>query len=230
MRLKPTETGWPILFISAACSTLLIAACDRSPPALRQTISADHAPPLSLRETYDRLREWHANRSYLAMRPYIDSRSRDEVIDLLIAIDELFVANAAAQHAIAKACPGIPARRFDLAGQIADNLELFSKHVEFVSQQESGNRGTVMVQIAGRVPLAHVNFQRRDGYWVYVPGPVGPDLIPMIRAMADALNRIALVVSNEPRTRGEIEAEYRLRIGPKLRRIGQLAAAEESEK
>ncbi len=222
--------NWPIFLAGTVSSTLLILACDRKAPGPCQASSVPQGPPLSLRQTYDRLRDWHAKHSYLAMLPHMDPDSRDEVIDLLMAMDELLAANAGAQLAISKACPGIEAERFDLAAQLADSLELFSTHIEFISDRRDGDRGTVTVQIAGRVPLTHINFRRRAGHWVYLPGPVGRDLIPITRAITGALNRIALVVSAGPRTREEIEAEYRLRIGRKLKRIGQLTAPGSQQK
>ena len=229
MRSRSKATGSLILPVlaAAAFSTFLIPACDRDDRSYWSAMPAADGPPLSLRETYDRLRDWHAKRSYLAMRPFIDAGSRDELIDLLIAFDELLLANSGAQLAIVKACPTIRAEAFDMS-PMADWLELFSQRLEFVSLQEEGDRGTIAVQIAGRLP-EELEFERQDGRWVYLPGPIGPDLIPLVRDIARALNRITLAVSTGPHTAEEIEAEYRLRVGRRLERVNEPAAAEAAD-
>jgi len=187
----------------------------RVPGASGRSPAVPAGPPLSLRETYDRLREWHSTCSYEAMGPYIDATSRDEVVDLLVVMDELLAANAAARAAITRACPGIAAAAFDMS-HMANALELFSRDVQLIRVDEEGNRGLITVQIARRLPLKYPAFERRAGHWVYVPGPLGRDFVTVIREMTGALNHLALVLLAGPRSDAEIEAEYRRRIGPKL--------------
>ena len=197
---------------------LLSGACDRQATSPRAASSASVAAPAGLVETYEQLRGDHARGAYQSMRPYIDPQHREDVIDLLVAVDELLAANTGAQEAIRRACPTVAAERFDLS-MVADNLELFSRDARLIRAEEQGDRGTVTVQIADRVPLVHLRFERRQGRWIYLPGQWDAPIIPTVREVAGALNRIAVVVSSGPRAPEDIESEYRFRIGPKLRQV-----------
>jgi len=218
LQLTQLRATWLILLATCVPSTLLTPACKRETPRASQ--AAFHPPrkPMSLHETCGYLRECHATRSYLAMRPYVDSAHYDHLIDLLTAMDELLVANAGTQMAIRQACPGIEAGRFDMS-PMANHLELFSRDVEFVGQQVEGDCGTVTVQIAERLPLTRLDFKRGNAHWLYLPGRTDPEIVPVIREMADALNRITMILASGLKTEKEIEDEFHCRISPKLERI-----------
>jgi len=207
------------------CFLLLIAmllGCDRGSPRLAQADAQRGAAKYSLRGTFDHLRDCCTRRAYWAMRPYIDPPHCEEVLDLLIAVDELLAANAGTQHAIHVSCPSFPADKLDLSA-LADNLELFSRTVLFVSLEESESKGIVHVRIGDRTELTDLSFENRGGYWVYMPGSNPADLVQVIRDMKTALDRITVALDDTPKTPEQIGNEYRLRIGPKLKRINQLA-------
>jgi hypothetical protein len=205
----------------AACPVMWVPACDRETTPLLQATLAPEGEPMSLRQTYDRLREWYASRSYLAMWSYVDPARRDELMDLLMAMDELLSANAATLRSIQASCPGIDARAFDLSS-VADHLGLFSRRIEVIEEQAGAQVGVLTVQVAGRLPLVPLEFRKEDGRWVYDPGTTLPEMTNIIRQMADAMNRVAFVVSMGPRTREEIGEEFRCRISPKLEQISAL--------
>lgn len=198
-----------------------LTGCDRA-PRLAQADAIAVAKKFSLRETYDHLRDCYARRAYWVMRPYIDKAHSEEVIDLLIAVDELLAANAGTQQAIHTACPTFPAEKLDLS-RLADNLDLFSREVRFISDRQTGETGIVRVQIRGRATPTDLQFENHDGFWVYLPGSSGAEIVPVIRDMTVGLDRISLSLSGEMKSPEDIGNEYRLRIGPKLKRINQMA-------
>ena len=200
----------------------LVCGCGHNTPKLAKAEATAGAKKYSLHDTYDHLRDCCTRRAYWAMRPYIDPAHCEDVLDLLIAVDELLAANAGTQRAIRTACPTFPAERLDLS-TLADNLDLFSRTVRFVSQQESGSTGMVRVRIGDRSELSDLPFENRHGYWVYMPGGSPADLLQVIRDMRVALDRITLTLGDQPKSPEQIGNEYRLRIGPKLKRISQLA-------
>lgn len=194
-----------------------VPACNESTPdsssACRTT-----GEPLSLADTFHQLRACMAERSYRAMEPYIEETGRKQVIEMLIAVDELLAANEAALQAARQACPGIDVRPFDMS-VLADNLDLFSRRVTCIACEESGNHGVVTASISDRLPLDRIEFIHEHGYWMYEPGPSWPAVTPAIREIAAALERIVFVISQKPHTPEEIRDEYRLRVSPKVRRI-----------
>jgi len=205
--------------LAAACilAWLSLSGCERGATSSEPPVSSCVDEPTSLHETFDCLREWYARGSYTAMRPYIDPTCRDDVIDLLIAVDELLAANAGALGAIREACPRIDLTLFDMSALQNEYLDLFSRDVRVIRLAESDGRGTVTVQIGPRLPLAHLRFQQRQGRWIYVPGETAPELVGRLRGIARAWDRLTLVVSARPHSAEEIMHEYRLRIQPKLK-------------
>ena len=211
----------PALSLATIVCLTLIAGCDRGAPDTADASPACQGPqgvPLSLQETYDRLRDLRARRSYVAMRPHVDPEFRDEVIDLLIAMDELLAANAGAQSALQKTCPDVDARMFDMS-PMTNRLELLSRDVELVGLHEEPDSAKITLQIADRARPQQAQFERRDGRWLYMPGPGAKELTLVARNITLSLNRIALVVSEGPMTRDQIESEYRLRVCRKLKQI-----------
>lgn len=201
--------------------TLLVVSpgCDRNSRPATAAFDTPSGPPLSLLETVTALREAHARGAYLSMRPRIEPQRREAVIDLLMAMDRLLAANAAARHAVQRAVPDFPIQRVDLGPILADNLELFSKNLEVVRSEENGDEGTVTVQIAGAMPLVHLHFQRSGRHWLYLPGEDPGKLIPLLTQLTTGLERISVSVAGSPQTPESIMREYQLRIAPKLRSV-----------
>ncbi len=187
------------------------AGCDR--PRVE-----DAGPGLSLEATVARMRALHQDGAYAALRHHIDSAGREEVIDLLLALDQLMVANRAALRAVRAACPACPASAYDLSF-LADELELFAPRLRIVDARETGESGLVLAQVADRVPLVELRFQRRDARWVYLPGEADRELPRVVTDLARALERVASQLTAagtaEP---PEVEREYRYRVGRRLRK------------
>lgn len=183
-------------------------------------------PPKSLRETFDHLRDAYQRRAYLALRPYMDPEHRDQVIDLLMAADTLLAANSGVLKAIEKSSPETPRNRLDISGVITANLELFSRDVRVVEEREDveAGRAVVSIEIAGASPPVDVCFRRREGHWVYVPGPGGAQTIQAFRELTKALDRTARsLAAAEQASPEQVISEYKLFVVPKLKQVARAA-------
>ncbi len=211
---------------SLACAGVLAAlcgGCDRSP-------AGDAGAGLSLAATVARMRALHQDAAYADLRRHIDASGREEVIDLLLAVDQLMVANRAALRAVRAACPTCPAAVYDLSF-LADELELFAPGLRIVDAREAGTSGLVIAQVADRVPLVELRFEKRESRWVYLPGETDRDLPPVVTDLARALERVgAQLTSAGTVDPSEVEREYRYRVGRRLKAAaaGALKTREQS--
>jgi len=194
-----------------------LSGCERHTTS-QATASIPSDPTAELLQTYENLRKWYAQGAYQSIRAYIDPTCPNDVIDLLVVVDELLSANAAAQDAIRCAYPDMDVKRFDMSA-LAENLELFSRNIRIVRTDVEGDEATLTTEIAGRLPLVRLQFQRHDGKWLYMPGQSNTTVIPMIREIAGALNQIVLVVSADPQAPEDLESEYKYRVVPKIQRM-----------
>jgi hypothetical protein len=176
--------------------------------------------PLTVRETFELLRECRHSGSYGGMRPYIHPSGCEGLIDLLVAVDELGQANATALTAISQACPETDASRYDLASILQNNLELFSHDVKWIDLRESGDAAVATVQIAGRLPLRELRFERNDGTWQYLPGPEDPATVKEVRRRSRRLRQIALSFEGKRMTPRQVDYEFKIRLGLEARRPG----------
>ena len=178
-------------------------------------------PPKEIRETYDCLRAWHSRGAYGAMRPYLEPETAEGLIDLLVAMDDLMAANAGAQAAIHRACPGMDPSRYDLS-YLDQYMTFFSKNVEYIRERDKGDRAEVIVQVGGRMPLEELEFRRyREGrgpsWWVYVPGSDMAQITPLIREVAAALKQITIVLSaSKQATPEQVGDEFEIRIRQRI--------------
>jgi hypothetical protein len=205
-----------------------LPACDRLEPDSLDGAGASDCrltgEPLSLTDTFYQLRACFEERSLLAMQPYIDPAGQDEVIELLLAMDELVAANNAMLQTIKRAAPDMELEEFDMSW-LADKLDLFSRDVEFVSCEERGDRGVVILNVSDRPPLEEIEFVRRDDYWLYVPGPAEPEVTEIIREIARAMGRVVFSIPSRELSPQEIRDEYRLLVMTKLRDLTDLPSA-----
>lgn len=198
-------------FISLSLPLLSVLGCDRAG-------TGNNAA--TVQETFETIRKCRQARSYAAMRPLLHPSGRDSAIDLLVAVDEMILADAAAAAAAKRASPdaGVPAQ---LAAQIENRLELFSRDVEFISADERGDVATVTAKIGNRLPLQQLHFTRNEGSWQYLPGETPAGLVAAVRQLTRALNQIELVLSTRQMSPQQVREEYRLRLVPRLKRFEQ---------
>jgi hypothetical protein len=192
----------------------------------------DPKPPEATRRDVKEAFEWlrHCRRtgSYGAMGPHIHSSARDGIVDLLVAVDELMLANAAALSAMQQACPGIDVRPYDLQ-LIQNKLELFSRDVELVGVRQDGDSASVTVQIANQLPLVRLRFERHDGTWQYLPGAEDPNITQAIRQRTKKLRQIELVLSHSRLDPRQVDREYHIRMGARREQLWGFAEAKSAQ-
>lgn len=226
--MRPLCSGWAVVrggigrrlsWRLLACCLLATVGCERR-KADPSAAAADLSSP---RAVYDRLREWHAGHSYMSMMPWIHPAARDDLIEVLVAVDELMLANTSAQVAIAQSCPSIDPRPFDMSA-ISNFLDLFSRDAEFVGEKIEGETAVVTIQVARRLPLKHLRFERDQGRWVYHPGPLPDGLAASIRLLAKGLDRFATAIAAGTCSPDKVDSEFRYRVVARLDALRKLAA------
>lgn len=181
-------------------------------------------PPQTIEQTLTYLRQAHVEGAYQRLTAHLTPDARKPLVDLLIAIDEVLVANRGTQTAIKEACPQVDPRWFDVSF-LADWLELFSDDLTVIRVDRQAGRGTVTAQVGDRMPLVYLNFERNQGRWVYQSGPIDAALIPLVRDVARALDQVTQSVASETHATPEaIQREFEVRLKPRLERIRALAA------
>lgn len=184
-----------------------------------------NASPSTPAETVESLRAWHARGAYLAIRPHIDPAARGDLIDLLMAVDELLAANRRACRTIEASSPGADVSMFDMS-PAKRALGLFAPDVQVAGIEESGPEAKVHLRIPGQARLVQVRLERREGLWVYMPGPTSPEMVAGLRELAAAWDRIALVVGSGGHTREEIADIARRHLTPGLQALASHASSE----
>jgi hypothetical protein len=216
-----------VLTLSLLLLPTLGLSCRDDTRAVMAPFDAPAGPPKSLPETVAHLRASYSRKAYLALRPYVDPEGRDQLIDLLLAVDSLQAANGAALGAVQRVCPDAPREQLDIS-PIADTLELFSRHVQVVSAQEdrAAGRGTVLLRTSDRPPPVPVNFRLRDGHWVYIPGQHLEELTLAFRDLAKSLDQVTRCLADKGRmTPRQVEYQYELFVVPTWNRMSQTLAA-----
>lgn len=202
----------------AAALVLVLLGCaclgiwDRrkaDPPALGLAATA------SPKEVYEQLRKWRDSHSHGSMVPWVHPDSSDELVDLLIALDEMTTANTTVQVALDQYCPDIDPHQFDMS-RIGYFLELFAQDAEFKREIIQGDQATVEIQVAGRLPLRDLKFARHEGRWVYMPGGVDRELVRGVRDLAKGLTRFAAAIAAGARTPEQLKSEFRYRVTSRL--------------
>lgn len=221
---------WLLLPMIAALAAASCSAGCRQPTMPPDASAASCVnPPVTLRQTFECLRAWRSQGSYEAVRSYVEPAAGEDLIDLLIVVDELMAANAGAQQAIRRACPQLDSRQCDLS-YLEQYMGMFSKDVTYIRDVQKGDEGIVTVQVADRIPLVELRFRRqheRRGQperWRYVPGETMPELVPLLRDVARALDRVTLVLSaSKGMGPEEVRHEFEVRLRPRLRQIAAAA-------
>jgi hypothetical protein len=185
--------------------------------------ASSEPPPATVQATFESMRDWYAQGAYARLRPHIDPAQRDNLIDLLLALDELMAANEAVLEAIRAACPGADPAQFDLS-YLRDWMELFSQEVRIVHKQEQDVRAVLTVQVGTRLPLERLEFEIRSGRWIYLPGLVPREAASAVRRLTVTLDRFRVTVASQrPVTEDGLLQEYWLRVRPRLAQITRTA-------
>lgn len=113
------------------------------------------------------------------------------VLATLAAVDEFLSINRSlCDHVRRHVTPGLAAV-IDQS-RLGDNLDIFSAHVEILSERIDGEQAEVSFLVGGQIPARHARLVRTNEGWRYDPGEgYDPALPAAFRRMADGL-RIVL--------------------------------------
>lgn len=210
-----------IILLGTILAISIVIGAERLPVVSRWIRPPSEPAPVGLRETVDLLRRWHRQGSYGRLRPYLESESRETVMDLITVTEELRAANTAALEFGQQACPAFDSKGWDLSF-LLEPIELFSPELSVTEFTESGSTGKVAAVIKAPPPV-FIEFKKVDDRWVYVPGRAVAEAVPILRELSQALTRAAVDFQSHPHTRAEMEEEYQFRIEPKLKQLKALA-------
>ena len=214
---------------------ILTGACDRATEQSSETkippnATVDKALPSAPASPIDTVRACHALRNAGQFRQAAEMvvpERRDAVLDLLLSVDRLTVANRELERAVREHIGAATATVFSRPG-VANIVGVFSRDVEVVSERVESDRAEVTIQVASRVPLERVALVRRGGVWLIETDPPVPGLSEEIGNLAAALVDVARSVRNRPWTADELASEIKSRERGILRRISKLIAESNS--
>lgn len=205
------------------------AGCRRPTPASADVEDYANPPdpavrswPASPLEAARLLRSWHAARRYTWLASAVEPQRAPLFIDTLIAVDRLLQANEDLCDAVRTRLGEHRVRRWNM-DYMRNQLGLFSADVTLLREDVDGDEAVVTFQVAQRVPLGEAHFAYRRGRWWYRPDPGAAELPGILSELADVLHSIARRIRRDNLPPEEIDREFRLRVGPVLRRVLEMA-------
>ena len=172
-----------------AAVVLWCAGCERSAEQHSDARGAA-APATSPRATIEQLIAARESGLYQAMSELIMPGRVHEVVRTLMAVDEFLHANRAlCNHVRDEITLGL-SQSIDQS-HWGDHLDVFSRYVELIDQQITGDTATVSFTVDGRLPVQHARLLPVEGVWRYDPGPgYDPQLPAAFRRMARGLRQV----------------------------------------
>jgi hypothetical protein len=208
-----------------AAGAIVSGACDKSqpgqaPPSVPK--ATDAVQPVTPSDVVLHVHKLRRQRKYTELRDWIVPDRASATMDFLLAMDHLLAANAAAQEAIKAKVPTAPALEWDLS-RLADLQGVFSSRIRVISETKESPRATVMIEVADQLPLEQVNLHWTNGRWLLV-SDAGLKLLPEpLMQLAEGLRHVTTTVQSKPVTIDEIREEFRVRVGPRLRHLQDIA-------
>ena len=212
------------LLLSGACNRATEQSPETKVAPAGKSISSAPASPI------DTVRACHALRNSGQLRQAAEMvvpERRDAVLDLLLSVDRLTIANRELERAVRERIGAATATVFSRPG-VANIIGVFSRDVEVLSERIDSDRAEVTIQVDSRVPLQRVSLVRLGGVWLIETDPPVPGLSEEIQNLAAALADVARSVRNRPWTADELASEIKSRERGILRRISQLIADSDS--
>jgi hypothetical protein len=174
-------------------------------------------------QTARHIRTLHAQSAVDALAEYLQPDQREPVLAQLAAIERLTAAylglNQLLQERIG---PGTAS--LVRADDIANLAGLFSPDVEVFDERVEGDFAWVTYSVAGRIPLEEAAFVRGAERWRLRTEPPVPEITEQLRKLADAADRVAILVRSRKMTFAQVQHELSIRQGPILRRIAEIEA------
>lgn len=138
--------------------------------------------------------EARSQRDISAISQHITEDSRQNLSELLLAMDEFRVQAIRLRTSVATHIGGGLSATFDLS-HLTDHLALFSEQVQLLDETIGGKEATVSYMLAGRLPTKRADFIREQGHWRYHPGDLrGTNFAPAFRELARGLERVTAAI------------------------------------
>jgi hypothetical protein len=160
------------------------------------------------------------------VEPYILPEQRVPLIDTLMAVKAMQAANQRMHAAVERQFGRWTADVLDRS-PLLDFLGLFAPKVSFICEEGpdplDGNRVSVCIQVADRLPLERINFVCQAGRWYYDPGTPVPEMPAALNGLARGLNLMADRLERNELTRDQLISEFHTRLDPVLRDVPAVA-------
>ena len=199
-----------------------LAMCDRE--ISHRPNPASRSERLSPSEVVRTVHEHRLAGRLGALLELVVAEQRPHVLDLLHAADQLAHADRVLHAAVERQFGSAAATQFDHTA-VADSFGVFSRRVEIITESIHGNRATVAIQVAGRVPLENVQLVRAGGAWRIHTDPPIPEIPKLLRDLARTMSDAARDIERKPWPADTLRAELARRQKPILARIRELTAA-----
>jgi hypothetical protein len=178
-----SKRSWGVAWVGLAA---LGWSCSRSP-----TNSPAGAPPLTPHQTLTRLIAGRAARQYTELQGLVCPGHGHEVVETLVAVDDLLAANQTLGEVLRQRGFSGLAQTIDQS-YLADHLDVFSPYVELLDEVITGDTAAVSFTSDGRLPARQARLRRVDGAWRYDPGPgYDPNLPEAFHRIAKGLRQVA---------------------------------------
>jgi hypothetical protein len=219
---------------TAVLGIALCGACERQAPvSTPQTARAEEDPRTgsaaasltwSPSQTIEHIRQCRRDGRLIEIEAFLLPDQRAAVLDHLMAVDDVVTAHRSLNQLIRERIGVGSASTFD-ADALANIVGVFSRDLEVVDETIDGDRATVTICVAGRLPLDRVEMLRREERWVIRTDPPVPALTDELRKLAQAARRVTLELRTRNLTTDDLQRELRLRQKPILERILELDQA-----
>ncbi len=138
--------------------------------------------------------------------------------ELVQATDRLVAAEAEFRKAVTRRLGHAAAMRVDRS-DAGDAIGVFSRRVAVIDERIDGDRATVTIQVAGRVPLETVAMVRREQRWLIQTDPPIVGVAERMQELAEVLLAIARRVDRGDVTDATLNAELAAQQAPVLRKL-----------
>ncbi len=219
LRCSCYRRGLTVVVVIAVCaSAWWSGGCRGRDGSPGSDAEADDASPETPLAVAGHLRDWHRERRYRLLEPYVEPEQRVLLVDTLMAFNRFLEANERSQRRLWAMHGERVGVEFDLS-HLADAMGLFSPDVEFRSERIDGNQAVLSVQVAGRVPLEEHQFVRRDRRWVYAPESPIPSLPELIHELAAGMEEFTRQLEKGDLSVARVRSEFRHRVYRRIRKI-----------
>lgn len=226
--VKPSQRE---AFAALLGMVLLLGACEREPGAGTPAPAPQAAPAstradtatLTPRQTVKEIRRLRHRAAFVEMADHLVPEQREATVDYLLAVDRVVASHTRLSRTLSERV-GAGAAASIRPGPLANIAGVFSADVEIVdvAESENGDDAVVTYCVNGQVPLETVTLVRGDDRWLLRPAPIDPEVTVQLRKLAEAADKVRVLVQSRNMTTEQVHQELGLRQTPILTRIAEL--------